>query len=459
MVIIIKLDNIEPQNLFVVIALIFGILFLFTTPPFQGHDEASHLYRASDISNGHLMPQKDAENSWVYVPNSLRMISHLFQQGFTNLNIAYITSKLDFPIDYKYESKINLASGAMVTYSPLPYLSQALGVKLGILLNLPPLLVIYLTRFMNLVFCILLLFMAIRITPVHKWVFFMLALMPMTLFQMAMITADGVTISMSFLVIAAFLYYSLNPTIESIKRSQISTLFLLIAILALCKHLYFLLALLFLIIPSGKLGGKEKKYAIFAVIMAFALSIVLTLYSYTQILYVPENISSSLSGQVAFLLKIGPLWALKLFCRTINSQFDFYISSFVGMVGWRLIIPLWLAWLYIVGLIVAALFDARAPQKISLHPKKKLILGIVAIMIILEVFVVEYLAWTPVGQNYIGGVQGRYLIPVAPLIFLLLWNKKLKNYLEEKYLKIIVIIIVIFTLSLATWAIINRYLI
>ena len=36
---------------------------------------------------------------------------------------------------------------------------------------------------------------------------------------------------------------------------------------------------------------------------------------------------------------------------------------------------------------------------------------------LLGIFMVEYLTWTPVGADTVGCVQGRYLIPVAPLLF------------------------------------------
>jgi uncharacterized membrane protein len=36
------------------------------------------------------------------------------------------------------------------------------------------------------------------------------------------------------------------------------------------------------------------------------------------------------------------------------------------------------------------------------------------------IFLVEYMTWTPVGATHIDGVQGRYFVPLLPLLTLLL---------------------------------------
>ncbi len=68
--------------------------------------------------------------------------------------------------------------------------------------------IIYLARFANLLLYVLIVYSAIKLTPVHKWVFFLLALMPMTLYEAASLSADSFTIAVSFLLIALFLKFS-----------------------------------------------------------------------------------------------------------------------------------------------------------------------------------------------------------------------------------------------------------
>jgi uncharacterized membrane protein len=58
--------------------------------------------------------------------------------------------------------------------------------------------------------------------------------------------------------------------------------------------------------------------------------------------------------------------------------------------------------------------------------KQKLISLSIFIMIFLLVCAFVYISWTVVGQNMIDGIQGRYFIPILPLLFLLLF--KIKNF-------------------------------
>src|ERR1039457_2706283 len=57
----------KPQNMFVFLALVFGLCFVFTTPPFQVPDEASHMFRAYQLSTLHM---QFTEKNNVYENNS-----------------------------------------------------------------------------------------------------------------------------------------------------------------------------------------------------------------------------------------------------------------------------------------------------------------------------------------------------------------------------------------------------
>ena len=48
------MSKMRIEKLYVIIALIFGVLFLVLTPPFESPDENSHFKKAYQISNGNL---------------------------------------------------------------------------------------------------------------------------------------------------------------------------------------------------------------------------------------------------------------------------------------------------------------------------------------------------------------------------------------------------------------------
>jgi uncharacterized membrane protein len=140
---------------------------------------------------------------------------------------------------------------------------------------------------MNLLVSIMLVFIAIRIIPVFKWLFTMAGLLPMTLYQFASLSYDATTIGLSFLLISMILRLAFSEDID-IKRS-VFWIFIISVLLATSKPPYFLIALSFLIIPVARLGS-IRKYAI-----AFSGLILITLFisqMWTPVRRIAERFSS-----------------------------------------------------------------------------------------------------------------------------------------------------------------------
>jgi uncharacterized membrane protein len=67
-----------------------------------------------------------------------------------------------------------------------------------------PLVPFYLARLSNRIAAMGLAYLATKTVPVLEWPFVMIALSPMAMFQMAFVSAGGVTIGLSLLVVALF---------------------------------------------------------------------------------------------------------------------------------------------------------------------------------------------------------------------------------------------------------------
>ena len=451
-----NLKNIKPEIAFLIIGLVFGVAFLLVTPPFQMGDESMHFYRAADVSEGHIMPEKLGDKSDVIITSSIESIAWKFPRDLSNypnnkLKITYITPLLSEPLNNEIKSSVDISTIAIVTYPPVPYLASALGMDLGKLFNLSPLFLLYIGRLMNLIVWLLLIYMAIKVTPVHKWVFVLLSLMPMTIFQGASISADSFTIAISFLVIALFLKFALDNAKKMVTKLDIFILFALILMLTLSKPFYFLLIFLFFLIPSYKFGNRKKMFLTFSIIFLSILVIESFWYIATHSLYVPANAQASIHNQVAFILA-NPVLFPHILLSTLWSNTLTYLSEFVGVLGWWIFLPQWLVCSYIVVLILVALLDKN---EIKINLKQRIISFITLFTISVMIFVVEYVAWTSVGQNVIDGVQGRYFIPLAPLFFLLFYNNN--DYSIEKGLNVGLIIFILISLSVAIFEIIQKF--
>ena len=67
-----------------------------------------------------------------------------------------------------------------------------------------------------------------------------------------------------------------------------------------------------------------------------------------------------------------------------------------------------------------------------------------------------YLTATPVGQNTIKTIVGRYLIPIAPLLFLLFYNNKIKFDIKKGF-NLLIISLIMFSLTVAIYLLIKKF--
>ncbi|AEG17344.1 DUF2142 domain-containing protein [Methanobacterium paludis] len=450
-----RLRNIKPEKAFIIIGIIYGLAFLLVTPPFQGFDEATHFYRAADVSEAHFMPQKSFDKAGVNISSDIYFVEYKFTPSDVNKNkigINDIVSNLYKPLNDKNRVFVDISIVSIVTYSPVPYLSPALGIAIGRSLGLSPLLLLYIGRFMDLLLWLVLVYFAIKITPVHKWLFLMVGLMPSVLFQGVSLSADSFTISIAFLVIALFLKFAFDDKKELITKKELIIIFTLILMLGLSKPFYFLLILLFFIIPAKKFGNNKKRFIIFISFFLSILAIIGFWYLQTRGLYMPADHSISTKNQLIFILT-NPVTFIFIFLKTLFSNGTNYMTEFIGRLGWYVVLPNLLVSAYLVGLIFTALLDKN---EIKINLNQKIIFFMVLFTISLSIFVIEYLTWTPVGKLSIDGVLGRYFIPIAPLFFLLFYNKKI-GYDTKKGLNVFVVFFIVVSLSIALFEIIKKF--
>ena len=454
-----KLRNIKPETAFIILAVIYGLSFLMINPPFQAIDEKTHFLRASDVSEGHMMPSQVNGRSLVTITEGMAAVTAKFNDlsiyPYDKLTVGELTAGLDIPINEKFKTSNDISIFAIVTYPPVPYFASALGMDLCKILNLPALMFLYIGRLMNLFVWLLLIYLAIKITPVHKWVMFLLSLMPLTIYQGASLSADSFTIAVSFLVIAIFLKFAFDEAKKSVTKLDLIIIFGLVLMLTLSKPVYFILMFLFFLIPSYKLGNRKKLFSTFAVMFLSIVVIESLWYLATHSLYIPENANTSVHGQLLFIFS-NPAFFPYVMGNTLWQNGLGYLTSAVGRLGWDLYLPSWLICSYVAVLIATALLD-KSDVKIS--RKQRFVIAGTFLFIFFMILVVEYVAWTPIGKDHVGGVQGRYFVPVAPLLLLLLYNNKIPRDFKglNKRWTIFMILFVLLVLSFALFEIINKY--
>jgi len=466
------ITDIKPQTIFLIIGVIYGLGFLLANPPLLGVDnEGEHYDKSLYLSDGYVIPKIFDYHAGYYVPQgayNLEVNFYTLRDMYKKIGIDDILFSLNQSL--KENNKVftdidpnppipstAVSFSAIITYSPLSYLASAFAITIGKILSFSPILLMYIGRLANLIVWLTFIYLAIRIIPVHKWVLLMLSLMPMTILVGSSLSADSFTIALSFLVIAIFLNYAFNNNIKKLEIKEIGILFVLMMMLALSKQTYFFLIFLFFIIPENKFINRKRMVIIFIILFLSTFLISLNWNMAVNRFYLPTFLHVSIPLQTSFI-ESDPLNFINVIVNTILTKNIILgiITSFIGdFRGYTIYLPNWLITIYFIlypfMLTLTALLDK---SDIIIDIKQKLIIFITFITVFVLICVSMYLTGTPVGQNTINNIVGRYLIPIAPLLFLVLYNNKKKFNIEKGY-NLIIIGIIIFSLTIALYLLIT----
>ncbi len=450
----------RPERVFTAFGLIYGLLFLIITPPFQVPDEPEHFWRSYQISECRLTALKRSDGIGGFLPSSLMATVLPFYRLIMHPEVKQdrkeIIETLKVPLRPERRAFLHFANTAL--YSPVPYLPQACGIFMGRALNSPPLLIMYMGRFANMIIWMILVHVAIKTTPICKWLFVLLALMPMSLFEAASLSADSFTIGISFLTISLILKKAFAQDEGKHDVLYIGTASLL---LALSKQVYFLLPLLlFLLIPVVRIGNRKKYFAFFSAMLCLNLGaiIIWTLNAdiYRDIYIIYHKLIPTLSAerQTAFILS-NPLEYCRKIAATFIQDGRIYFDSFIGLLGWfDTQLPEGLRISYIIMLLFTVVAGPAEAAEISFM--QRILIFLTMAVSILTIITILYIGWTPVGGKIIW-VQGRYFIPVAPLFFLLFYRDRPLFKLGANGAALVMIFFAFLTLNITAYEIINRY--
>jgi len=236
----------------------------------------------------------------------------------------------------------------------------------------------------------------------------------MSLHQAASLSPDAMTNGLAFLLTALLLRLVLKdsevPNSKNLAGSLVASLSLTISKLVYLGH-----ALLFLWIPRRKFSSAAAYFwSLGAILAAHAVAVWLLLHG--------EHFNSrpETQFQSQWILH-HPLEYLELLAKTFRVQAWLYTRQCIGIFGHLdtpLPRPLTLFYLAFLSFVVwrdrGAVRTLRGWERASL-------LGI-ALLEILAILSSIFITWTKPGASIVLGVQGRYFIPVLPLLLLPLYR-------------------------------------
>jgi uncharacterized membrane protein len=459
------LDKMRPEIFFLYVSLCFGLIILIITPPFQIPDETNHFYKAYQISEGKFVSIKKDNRLGGNVPVSLVKVTEPFLRLRWNENNKIdknaILKQLQMPLVAEEKVFVDFPNTGL--YSFVTYAPQALSIFISRCFSLPSLWIFYLSRLFALVFWVFCVFYAIKIIPVYKWFFCLLALLPMSLFINMSLSGDVVTNALAFMLIAYILRLAFcEKNVTSINFLCVMVLSIL---LALSKIVYTPLIFIFLIIPKDKFVSTKAFYFLSSVLFCIAFLTVLFWSNIISGLYIPysaydpafrDNASlvkdADIHDQLHYILTHG-FYFFDVMYNSMTKSFDMYFEGYIGTFGWLdTNLPKWLViFSYLIILIVAFIGDGNSFQFTF---KNKFILFFSFIAALSLLLLSQHLTWDIVGGDRIVTIQGRYLIPILPLLFMICKSSKF-NYIRS--VPFIVIIFSGLSLVITVYTLFNRY--
>lgn len=433
-------------------------------PPFQVPDEGHHLYRAYHIAEGNWVGEKTNDARFGgELPSNLIDLERSFR---------YLRYDYDAKVDWNtlvaasmiplQPEKTQFADFPNVAYYvPIPYFAQSHCLKVGIWLELPPLFLLYLARMAGFIFWVTMIYLAIRIIPFHKNTFAAIALLPSSLFINSGMTADSFTYGVCYLIFSVvlrlvFLFrnekstsspYPLQrgtATVNHLIGAKDWMLLLVTTVsVTLSKVIYAPLLLLTFLIPKerfGKTFSKNKFIGSLLIINALALIVLYTSLKDSFISY--DNYNPDYRTDVQLNEGVIPDAQLEFIFNhpiefasiALKSHLDYAPSSIVhciGKFGWeKNYLPFWVIGLLLLAITISAAFERNFSFQLS--KKTRFTFLFTAATIIAAFTVVIYMQWSPVGNEEILSLGGRYYLPILPLIFFA--SKTTIFQISQKYL-------------------------
>lgn len=421
-------DARQPRRLFALLAPIFGLLYLALTPAFQVPDEINHFYRAWQLSEGTFLPEQRTNRLGGQLPVGLSNFSAHFEPLIAHPERKLTKSEWHRALEYQIGTErtwYDFPNTAF--YSPLNYLPQAAGIALARIFTDAVAPCFWAGRVASLAFWTACLWLCLSITPVYRWLIVVLALLPMSLYINASLSADVVVNAVSFLYLAFILHLTSRPS--GSKRITTVILLLAAALLPMLKAVYTPLLLLVLIIPRVHLGTKTRQVTILMTMAIVALMSFLIQQRQLEKFYLSNQEYAPEAGWVHLAPKAdaraqknfvaeNPLQVAMLLSKSVTREFARYSPGFIAHFGWlETKLPNWCVVLAYLLLGYTALFD---PTRIWLNGWQKAWMLLVGVFLMGSIALSQYLLWTPVGDYLVTNLQGRYFIPVFPLLFMAL---------------------------------------
>lgn len=406
---------------FALITLWIGIIYSILIPQYVVPDEPAHFLKTYAASS-RLLGEKDIDEEERII---LRKEDYSFiihektprRESYKNY-IKGIIGKSDT------NEKTIISVGKEIDAPDIVYAPQIMGITIARILHLNGEQLFLLGRLFALFFYVMCGYLAIKIMPFAKEMIFVVGLLPMSMQQAVSFSYDSTINSVSFLLIAYFIYLIYEK--EKIEKKDVIIVTILTCIVSPVKIVYIVIIGLGILIPKEKFKTNVEKWISAGIIGVFGIvSIVITrlammnkiVTSNGNLLPWIEEEAYGLNGVLA-----NPMETARIFFRTFEREGSRLLDTMIGsQMGW---LEIKIPSIIITGFIILLLISVfKRENEESISVGSKLWIAILGSSGILAVCLSMLLTWTRKSAVRIEGVQGRYFLPYLPMLLMTARNQ------------------------------------
>jgi uncharacterized membrane protein len=389
--------------LFLIYALPSVIVLSTIMPPFQVADEVAHIERADQVSRGTMISDLlggTVDGSWAVIGGLYQGIPfHPEVRQTVALAAEAGAIRWAGPRDH-----VNFQNTAQ--YGPLLYAPQVIGLLFGRLVDLSVARTLVAARMINGFAACVVGFLALSICRRGRALTFATLLLPMTLSEFGSASQDAMLISLSILAVA--MASRVLTEHRSASTAECAVFAFIVIATTIARPPQFALAFL----APAFIGARDPAWRSKGLIVAAAVGAVIIWMRILSGLTPPVPSEVSLSGQFHRLLA-DPFLLPVVMLNSFAHHGRWLLETVIGCLGWTDTLMPWWYYRAAAGALIIALVTPGNPAPI-LRPATLALLTFVALLT--AICASLYVTWTPLGEQTINGLQGRYILPVLPLL-------------------------------------------
>lgn len=411
---ILVFTNQKTERIFAGLAFCIGLFYLFLITPLAVSDEPHHYQSSYQLSNYLLFQNPEYGDSTDF--------DYEQYVGHWNVSSGYERMINDIGMPRKEGSSILIPKPRNLDYF-IAYLPQSLGIAVGRLFKLNFTSIFFVGRFFNLIFYSLCIYYSVKEIPHFKTMLGLISIMPMSLHQAASYSYDGFINGMSFVLIALVLQGIYKQ--GTILKKEMNRILLISALLIPAKVVYLPILFMLFLIPKNKFPSEKSRLK--EIFIVFLANILILVFWRIQLLHNFTLTSDTLNwmGEHNYNLSFvfnHPIYTVEIFVRTLYCFGWHWVKASIGyaLCGQTLFLPVCIAMLYMIILWFSALNIQGEEKEIAL--KNRLWLLFISVLVVFLVMLALFLGWTSNTSTVVLGIQGRYFIPIIPLLTIALSN-------------------------------------